>query len=125
LLDTVTERFHAEHHQRYGHNFEGQYPLEVVNLRLLGSVPSPSPRLAPSQSGPATTTGHRDAYFGPHYGMMHTAVCDRAGVPHEAIRGPMIIEEYEGTVVIPPDASVRLDSDGSLVIELDAQGDSL
>ena len=32
----------------------------------------------------------------------------------------MVIEEYEGTVVVPPDATARRDGDGNILIELRA-----
>jgi N-methylhydantoinase A len=122
LLAEVSRRFDAEHQQRYGHNFGGQYAVEVVNLRMLGSVPSPSPRLAPQKEGTQAVDSRREAYFGPGFGVRETPVCSRAGVPRAPLRGPLIVEEYEGTVVVPPDASVRLDANGSLVMEIDASG---
>ena len=50
---------------------------------------------------------------------MTTRICDRGDIGAEPQAGPIIIEEYEGTVVVPPDATVRLEPRGSLIIELD------
>ena len=33
-------------------------------------------------------------------------------------RGPLIIEEYDATCVVPPDATASLDSTGNIVIGL-------
>ncbi len=33
-------------------------------------------------------------------------------------RGPLIIEEYEGTAVVPPDCTARLDATGNVLIDL-------
>ena len=61
----------------------------------------------------------RQAYFGPEFGLVTTLICDRGHIGPEPMAGPVIIEEYEGTAVVPPDATVRLDERGSLIIELD------
>ncbi|MEA2985095.1 MAG: Hydantoinase/oxoprolinase C-terminal domain, partial [Alphaproteobacteria bacterium] len=34
-------------------------------------------------------------------------------------KGPFIVEEYEGTTVVPPNAAARLDEFGNIVLELD------
>ena len=62
--------------------------------------------------------GSRSAYFGPDLGLLDTPVRGRFAVPLEPVPGPMIIEEYEGTAVVPPDATVRREEGGNLVIEL-------
>jgi N-methylhydantoinase A len=117
-IDELGRRFDAEHQQRYGHNFEGQYSLEVVNLRLVGTVPSGNTNAVPKIVSKAEEPHHRQAYFGPEFGMLSTPVCERAAVSAQPMQGPMVIEEYEGTVVVPPYASVRLDPNGSLIIEI-------
>jgi N-methylhydantoinase A len=37
-------------------------------------------------------------------------------------QGPLIIEEYEGTAVVPPDCTARLDPIGNVIIELQSAG---
>jgi len=118
MQSAVCERFDAEHTQRYGHNFEGQYDVEIVNLRVVGTVPRAQAALKGQVVRREAGEGQRDAYFGPGFGIMKTAICDRGDIGSHARSGPVIIEEYEGTVVVPPDTSVRLDSQGSLIIEL-------
>ena len=118
MQSAVCERFDAEHTQRYGHNFEGQYDVEIVNLRVVGTVPRAQAALKGQVVRREAGEGQRDAYFGPGFGIMKTAICDRGDIGSHARPGPVIIEEYEGTVVVPPDTSVRLDSQGSLIIEL-------
>jgi len=42
-------------------------------------------------------------------------------VDHElgyATAGPLIVEEYEGTTVVPPNCAARLDQAGNIVIEV-------
>jgi len=114
-------RFDIEHETRYGHCFAGQYPHEVVNLRLVGSMtPEGARRIAIVDAPLTVAEGEREVYFGPEYGLLRTPVLSRNRLDAQARAGPMVIEEYEGTVVVPPDATARRDGDGNILIELRA-----
>jgi N-methylhydantoinase A len=58
------------------------------------------------------------AYFGPAWGMLTTPVMARGGLSETPRCGPLIIEEYEGTVVVPPDATAARDAHGDILIDL-------
>jgi N-methylhydantoinase A len=45
-------------------------------------------------------------------------VVPRAALSSSRRRGPLIIEEFDATVVVPADALVHLDRIGNLVLEL-------
>ncbi len=62
----------------------------------------------------------RPAYFGPPHGALPTPVLRRADLGSGSRRGPLIIEEYDSTVVVPPDCRVRLDTHGNILIEVGA-----
>ena len=116
----LCERFEAEHLARYGHAFSGEFPVEIVNLRLVGArrpagLVEPAPFDAAARAGPATRRG---VYFGPAAGLVDTPVIGRGGLGAEPQPGPFIIEEYEGTSVVPPDCSARLDRLGNVIIGL-------
>jgi N-methylhydantoinase A len=114
-------RFDVEHETRYGHCFAGQYPYELVNLRLVGSItPNGARRIATLDAPVAVADGERQVYFGPEFGLLRTSVLSRSGLDAKARTGPMVIEEYEGTVVVPPDATASRDCDGNILIELEA-----
>ncbi len=119
-IEELGRRFEAEHERRYGHAFHGEYPLEIVNLRLVGTVePEGARSLARVRAtAKAAPESGRRVYFGPETGAMETPIMPRAGLSEAPRRGPAIIEQYEGTVVVPPDCSVRLDDNGSIVIDL-------
>ena len=115
-------RFEAEHLARYGHAFSGEFPVEIVNLRLVGTR-RPAGTVEPARFDPASHTGpdeRRNVYFGPAAGLVETPVIGRGRLGAEPCPGPMIIEEYEGTCVVPPDCSAGLDGLGNVVIELPA-----
>ena len=115
-------RFEAEHLARYGHAFSGEFPVEIVNLRLVGTR-RPAGVVEPAAFDPASRRGpdgRREVYFGPATGLVDTPVIGRGRLGVEPRTGPLIIEEYEGTCVVPPDCTARLDGQGNVVIELPA-----
>jgi N-methylhydantoinase A len=60
----------------------------------------------------------RQAYFGPPTGWLETPVLGRGALSATARRGPLIVEEYDATCLVPPNADVRLDDRGNILIEL-------
>ena len=60
----------------------------------------------------------RKAYFGPDIGLVTSRVVSRDGLENNAIEGPLIIEDYEGTVVVPPDCKAYLGDMGNVIIEI-------
>ena len=122
VVAELCERFEAEHLARYGHAFSGEFPVEIVNLRLVGTrrpagIVEPAPFDPASRAGPDT---RRNVYFGPAAGMVGTPVIGRGRLGPEPRPGPFVIEEYEGTCVVPPDSTARLDRLGNVIIELPA-----
>ena len=116
----LCDRFEAEHLARYGHAFSGEFPVEIVNLRLVGTR-RPAGIVEPAPFDPASRPGpdeRRSVYFGPATGRVDTPVVGRGRLGVEPRSGPLIIEEYEGTCVVPPDCTARLDGLGNVIIEL-------
>ncbi len=118
----LCERFEAEHVARYGHAFSGEFPVEIVNLRLVGTR-RPAGIVEPAPFDPASRAGpdaRRGVYFGSAAGRVDTPVVGRGRLGPEPRPGPFVIEEYEGTCVVPPDCTARLDRLGNVIIELPA-----
>ena len=51
----------------------------------------------------------RPAYFGAARGLIETPVLRRADLASASRAGPLIVEEYDSTVVVPPGWVARLD----------------
>jgi N-methylhydantoinase A len=66
----------------------------------------------------APLAGTRTAYFGKEWGLMPAPVMERRELTAEPRQGPLIVEEYEGTTVVPPQATAYLDAHGNIVISL-------
>ena len=57
-LEKLEERFHAAHEQRYGYRMDDE-PVELVNLRLIATVPVEKPEL--EEPGPEGRCRNRSA----------------------------------------------------------------
>ena len=62
----------------------------------------------------------RSAYFGASIGALDDARDRPRRLAATPRSGPLIIEEYDGTTVVPPDATARLDAFGNIVVEFAA-----
>ncbi len=118
VLHELDERFSGEHERTYGHRAEGD-PVEVVHIRVAGRVPAAArppqadviPEVAPAAPGLS-----RPAYFGPRHGVLPTPVVARSQVGPDLWPGPLIVEEYDATSVVPPGCSIRRDTHNNLLI---------
>ena len=122
---TVTQLqldFADEHERLYGHRSDPDNPLEVTALRAIGraGVPEATHRLEPAEVD-ATPTSRR-AYFGEEQGAMDTPVCHRRDL-QQPRPGPLLIDEYDSTIVVPPGMSARLDDRLNVVVELIEPGE--
>jgi N-methylhydantoinase A len=114
----LIEAFSVEHERTYGHRAAGA-PVELVNLRVTARYEQDRPRpLEPLGVRRGRERGSRLAYFGPAHGHLATPVIDRFDLDRHAQPGPLIIEEYDATTVVPPRCRVRFDEWNNVVIDL-------
>ena len=117
----LEEAFGQEHERTYGHRAGPEEPVELVNLQVVGQgIPEQTgvpEGLNPIKSAETLGTVSRQAYFGPDTGWLETPVVPRADLqsPRE---GPCIVEEYDATCVVPPQAQAGLDAYGNIIIDL-------
>ena len=74
-------------------------------------------RVRPSRPEPAPPPP-RPAYFGAEHGWLETSILRRSDLSPKPRAGPLIIEEYDATCVVPPGARASLDGGGNVVIEI-------
>ncbi|GHC89354.1 hydantoinase/oxoprolinase family protein [Novosphingobium pokkalii] len=121
-IEALRTAFEAEHRRSYGHDL-GPHRIDLVTLRAIGTIPPQGPAaIAPAVAqtpAPAPETT-RACWFGPEHGRIATPVIDRTALRLEPRAGPLIVEEYEGTTVVPPDATAQRDTAGNIVITLGA-----
>ena len=114
--------FHVEHERTYGYHSPSE-PTQIVNLRLrvraaaVDAVDVQADLISPAiKTRVGDVMGHRSVYFGKRWGFENTPVVRRETV--SVATGPLIIEEYDTTIVVPPGALVKRDVTGSIRIDL-------
>jgi N-methylhydantoinase A len=132
LVATLARLFTDAHNQAYGYYRDDPIELMSVRLRALARAASLTfAELAGQYStrhnevaaasagfpggGNRGTQGERLAFFGPAHGLLSTPLRSRFAVTSPE-RGPMIIEEPDTTVVVPPDWTVQRDGFGNLIL---------
>jgi N-methylhydantoinase A len=125
-LDTASiarleEAFGQEHERTYGHRARRDELVEIVNLRIVAQGIPDRPRfperLNVRRNGGGDVPTRRRAYFGRAEGWLDVPVVGRHDLATRRL-GPLIIEEYDATCIIPPRASVVADEYGNIVIDL-------
>jgi N-methylhydantoinase A len=124
-IERLRERFAVEHQHTYGHRGGPDQPIDLMNLRLIAAgaperarVPSDAQlqragRRVARRIGPAS----RLAYFEPG-GLVETPIVDRPELTAEPRSGPLIVEEYDATTIVPPGCTARLDEWGNIVLDV-------
>lgn len=117
LHSKLTQIFTEAHRQAFGYDRDD--PIELVNLRLRALASSGRVRFADLVARvpmvQSEQHGVRPAYFGPVHGSLETQVLRRADIVGY-MAGPLIVEEPDTTVVVPPGWTVRRDEQGNLLL---------
>ena len=112
--------FTEAHERAFG--YHAQDPVELVSLRLRALASAGRLRFAElaraaanSSKLPRPNSHSRQVYFGRDHGLLDTPIRSRLDI--SGIQsGPMIIEEPDTTVVVPPGWSVSLDTYANLTL---------
>ena len=126
LFGVLAEAFHREHENTYGHRSQEGERVEIVNVRLRARGLSDdefTPELLAAAGarpgrGAADRAASRSAYFGETHGWAEAPLIERAELDATPRAGPLIVEEYDTTVVVPPDAAVFVDEANNIRIDI-------
>jgi len=119
LKSGLIEALGREHKRLYG--FQGNPDaVQIVTLRAVaravGSGGSTALRAEATRFAKADRS--RNAYFGRGVGSVETAVIFRDELSDDFRPGPLLIDEYDSTTLIPPGARTRKDGLGNIVIDV-------
>ncbi len=112
----IARDFGNEHERTYGHQAERE-EVECVTLRVVARVIEAGPDL-PSAAPQRRTIERRIAFFGAEQGAIEVQVLGRGDLDAPR-RGPLIVEEYDATCVVPPAWTAQLDAAGNIVLTRD------
>ncbi|MBI4481119.1 MAG: hydantoinase/oxoprolinase family protein [Acidobacteria bacterium] len=113
------EEFHYAHERAYGYSDPAR-PLEVVNLRVRLTIPTPKPPVRPqhilkSAGSASAVVQTTPVWFAgrPVATPFYERVRLGAGM---TFRGPAIVNEYSSTTVVPPGFVCRVDEYQNLIL---------
>ena len=105
--------FDAAHRAVFGHA-RPEHGVELVNLRLVATLPRQPPRLEPPPACMAEMPRSRPVYW---HGAWHdTAIHERETLAAgQRVAGPAIIHEPGGTTALPPGWTAEIETYGSML----------
>jgi N-methylhydantoinase A len=116
------EAFNCEYAATYG--YASDEPLELVNVRVVATGRREQRldfRNVTVRGAAAPAARRRPVHFERGAKPVDTPVIARATLGAGPTPGPLIVEEYDSTIVVRPGATVQRDAFGNLLVSLDAR----
>ncbi|MGI8632699.1 MAG: hydantoinase/oxoprolinase family protein, partial [Solirubrobacterales bacterium] len=114
-LGAVRENFHATHEQRYGYRMDNE-PIQLVNVRVVATVPGEKPTLREEEARGDGLCGQRRVNIDGEWaevGVFDRTVLGRCS----PVDGPAIVEFPEATCLVRPGWHGAIDDLGTLILE--------
>jgi N-methylhydantoinase A len=116
-LEKIAETFHDRHLEIYGHDNRDE-PVHIVSVRLaaIGEIPTLPIRdnVAPPRTD--AVKDRRQVWFR-ETGSVEATIYDRRRMPSEfEVRGPVVIESLESTILVPPEWQAKMNEDGYVLL---------
>jgi N-methylhydantoinase A len=114
--ETIAELFADEHEKTYGFRAPAGEAVELIGLSVMARGLPEQPRL-PTRIRPfaQAVPAARRAWFAGE-GWVDTKVTDRAGLTG-SVRGPLIVQEYDATCLVPKGMTAQVDDFGNIRLE--------
>jgi N-methylhydantoinase A len=119
-LRTLAADFDEVYARTFG--YSSDEPLELVNLRVSAYGRSGQRldfgRCQVDATALQGESGTRMVSFAPDQPPRETRLAPRSALGAESLHGPLIIESYDTTIVVPPHCSAHADNVGNIIIDL-------
>ena len=118
----IEDDFYEAYRNYYGRRID-EVPVETVSWRMTVSGPRPQLDIAwPGRTdgaGDVAPKGERAAIFPGAPEPVHCHVFERGQLPVGAqLSGPAIIEDHESTTIVPPGATLRIDAERMIILDI-------
>ena len=118
-INNVKEIYMNEHDKTFGYRVDE--PMQLVNIRIIARGISNESRVPDKINSNnkinQPKNNKRKVYFGKKIGWINTFILDRLSLNKKPQRGPIIIEEYDSTTIVPPNWNVSLDSMNNIILK--------
>ncbi len=127
IVTAIERDFSEEHERTYGFRVNtGQ--IEIVNVRVVARVLRSHATVSDyvshigdgmrASTVEISGTSSRMAFFGSDHGLIETPILTRDQLSPRPREGPLIVEEYDSTIVVPPGCSATLGDFGNVEIQI-------
>jgi N-methylhydantoinase A len=116
-LDEIADGFHDRHRSTYGHDNRRE-PVQIVSLRVaaIGEIPPLTISDKPFPSAGNAVKAKRPVWFR-ETGAVEATIYDRRRLPVDwHAPGPVVIESFESTILVPPGWQARMNEDGFVLL---------
>jgi N-methylhydantoinase A len=110
----IRDAFDAAHARAYGHASPND-EIELVTVGVQARVPR-AHRLSRATREDRPALGRRSVWFGQSVGRLEVPIVGRAAL-REPAHGPLLVEEFDTTTVVPPGWGASLDVTNTIVLE--------
>ncbi len=119
-INAVIKSFDEEHERSFGYSSPGT-GYQLVNVRVIARGLPEVPRMPDKLELPVMATGssepNRDVYFGTTRGWASVPIVNRQVLVGATTDGPLIVEEYDSTTVVPPNWNASVDQWSNIILE--------
>ena len=122
-LKNIKQAFMDEHEKTYGYKVDEQ--IQLVSIRIVAKGISKHSRIPRhlkfdlSEEIMLSDEKTRDVYFGSDLKYLETPIISRSDLDINRSKGPLVIEEYDSTTVVPPNWSVNIDGLQNIIMVKD------
>ena len=119
--NVLREQFSRLHEQQYGYSSETE-AIETMSVRVIAraaAAATPLPDRLSFAIPDALPADSRVAFYGPRFGAVSTPVLQRSALDAQWRAGPLLVEEFDSTTVVPPDGRARRIAWDTIEIELE------
>lgn len=115
-VNALHAAFDRQHQQMFGH-CDADAPVQLINLRLVISSPTPKPALnrLPPASEPVNAVKQVQAWIDGAFHQVDVVLRNTLLAGHH-FNGPVIVAQDDCTTCVPPGMTVKVDEFGNLLI---------
>jgi N-methylhydantoinase A len=121
FADRLRDNFHIEYTRAFGADaFWSNAELEIVNLRVTAVAPSNvTARLSANTDTSVRPTATRTVFWPFDMAASDWKIHDRNGLKAgDTLKGPVIVESSDTTIVVPPASTAHVDEIGNIIIKI-------